>query len=85
VHGDIDDNVHPVETMRFADALMKANKNFDMLFVPNMYHGESGAHAAYLVRRRWNYFVQYLLGVPPPKDFVISKQDISRGRRPRRR
>jgi dipeptidyl aminopeptidase/acylaminoacyl peptidase len=39
VHGDIDDNVHVVETMRFADALMKANKDFDMLIVPNMYHG----------------------------------------------
>ena len=38
-HGDIDDNVHPVET-GFVDALMKANKNFDMLFVPNMFHGE---------------------------------------------
>jgi len=85
VHGDIDDNVHPVETMRFADALMKANKNFDMLFVPNMYHGESGPHAAYLVRRRWDYFVQYLLGVTPPKDLVISEQDISRGRREGRR
>jgi len=65
-HGDIDDNVHPVETMRFVDALMKANKNFDMLFVPNMFHGESGEHALYLVRRRWDYFVQYLLGVTPP-------------------
>jgi dipeptidyl-peptidase-4 len=68
-HGDIDDNVNPVETMRFADALMKANKDFDMLFVPNMAHGE-GANL-YLVRRRWDYFVKYLLGVTPPKDFVI--------------
>jgi dipeptidyl-peptidase 4 len=85
VHGDIDDNVHPVETMRFADALMKANKNFDMLFVPNMYHGESGPHAAYLIRRRWDYFVQYLLGVTPPKEFVITEQDISGPRRQRRR
>jgi dipeptidyl-peptidase-4 len=85
VHGDIDDNVHPVETMRFADALMKANKNFDMLLVPNMYHGESGPHAAYLIRRRWDYFVQYLLGVVPPKDFAISEQDISGSRRMRRR
>ena len=46
-HGDIDDNVHPVETMRLVDALMTANKSFDMLFVPNMYHGESGVHALY--------------------------------------
>jgi hypothetical protein len=63
---------------------MKANKDFDMLFVPNMYHGESGPHAAYLVRRRWDYFVQYLLGMTPPKDFLISEQDISRGRERRR-
>jgi dipeptidyl-peptidase 4 len=84
-HGDIDDNVHPVETMRFADALMNANKNFDMLLVPNMFHGESGPHAAYLVRRRWDYFVQYLLGVSPPQDFVITNEDLYGPGGPRRR
>ena len=83
-HGDIDDNVHPVETMRFVDALMRANKSFDMLFVPNMFHGESGEHAHYLVRRRWDYFVQYLLGVTPPENFEI-KEDRPPGRSPRRR
>jgi dipeptidyl-peptidase-4 len=85
-HGDIDDNVHPVETIRFVDALMKANKNFDMLFVPNMFHGESGEHALYLVRRRWDYFVQYLLGVTPPADFEIKedRDTLGNGRRRRR-
>jgi dipeptidyl aminopeptidase/acylaminoacyl peptidase len=83
-HGDIDDNVHPVESMRFVDALMKANKNFDMLFVPNMYHGESGEHALYMVRRRWDYFVQYLLGVTPPANFEI-KEDREPGGNARRR
>jgi len=84
-HGDIDDNVHPVETIRFVDALMKANKNFDMLFVPNMFHGESGEHALYLVRRRWDYFVQYLLGVTPPANFEIKEdRDSASGRRRRR-
>jgi dipeptidyl-peptidase 4 len=83
-HGDIDDNVHPVETMRLVDALMKANKNFDMLFVPNMYHGESGEHALYLARRRWDYFVQYLLGVTPPENFEIKEDRESGGRRRRR-
>jgi dipeptidyl-peptidase-4 len=72
-HGDIDDNVHPVETMRFVDALMRANKNFDMLLVPNMFHGESGEHALYLVRRRWDYFVQHLLGVTPPANLEIKE------------
>ena len=83
-HGDIDDNVHPVETMRLVDALMKANKSFDMLFVPNMYHGESGEHAQYMVRRRWDYFVQNLLGVTPPVNFEI-KEDREAGGGPRRR
>ncbi|MGD0696166.1 MAG: DPP IV N-terminal domain-containing protein [Terriglobia bacterium] len=69
VHGDVDNNVNPVETMRFADALIKANKDFDMLLVPNMFHGEG--RNLYLVRRRWDYFVHHLLGVEPPKDFQI--------------
>jgi hypothetical protein len=55
--------------MRFADALMKANKDFDMLIVANMYHGEGGN--LYLVRRRWDYFVKYLLGITPPTSFEI--------------
>jgi dipeptidyl aminopeptidase/acylaminoacyl peptidase len=73
VHGDVDDNVNPVETIRFADALMKANKNFDMLIVPNMFHGEAGN--PYLIRRRWDYFVRYLLGVVPPEGFEIKKAE----------
>ena len=84
-HGDIDDNVHPVETMRFVDALMKANKNFDMLFVPNMFHGESGEHASYLVKRRWDYFVQNLLGVTPPLSFEVKEDREAAGARRRRR
>lgn len=75
-----------VETKRFVDALMNANKNFDMLFVPNMYHGESGSHATYLVRRRWDYFVEHLLGATPPKGFLIQQEELSPSepRRPRR-
>jgi dipeptidyl-peptidase 4 len=76
-HGDIDDNVHPVETMRFVDALMSANKTFDMLLVPNMRHGESGPHAPYLVKRRWDYFVEYLLRATSPKDFSLKEEDLS--------
>jgi hypothetical protein len=53
--------VHPAETMRFVAALIKSNKDFDMLFVPNLFHGEGTNR--YLVRRRWDYFVQHLLGV----------------------
>ncbi len=71
IHGDIDDNVNPTETMHLVDALMTAGKPFDMLLVPNMYHGDSGPHALYVTLRRWNYFVRYLLGETPPQDFQI--------------
>jgi dipeptidyl-peptidase 4 len=81
IHGDVDDNVHPVETMRLVDALMTANKDFDMYFVPNMFHGDSGPHAHYVTVRRWNYFVQYLLGVTPPKDFEIKEAPLPPFRR----
>ncbi len=70
MHGDVDDNVHPAETMRFVAALMKSNKDFDMLFVPNMFHGDGSD--LYLVRRRWDYFVQHLLGVTPPENRSIT-------------
>jgi dipeptidyl-peptidase-4 len=70
-HGDVDDNVHPVGTMRFVDALIKANKSFDMLLVPNMAHGEANN---YLTRRRWDYFVEHLLGVTPPANFEIKQE-----------
>lgn len=71
IHGDIDDNVNPAETMRLVNALMTANQPFDMLLVPNMYHGDSGPHALYVTLRRWNYFVRHLLGVRPPAHFVL--------------
>jgi dipeptidyl aminopeptidase/acylaminoacyl peptidase len=71
IHGDIDGNVNMAETMRMVDALMRANKPFDMLIVPNMAHGDSGPHANYVMLRRWNYFVRHLLGVTPPRNFRL--------------
>ncbi len=71
IHGDIDDNVNPTETMHLVNALMTANEPFRMLLVPNMYHGDSGPHALYVGLRRWNFFVRHLLGVKPPRNFVI--------------
>lgn len=75
IHGDIDDNVNVSSTLRFADALIKANKDFDLLIVPNQSHGE-GTNT-YITRRRWNYFVQHLLGVEPPADFQLDRPPAS--------
>lgn len=75
IHGDLDDNVNPSATLQLVDALIKANKDFDLLIVPNQYHGDGGN--PYLVRRRWDYFVQHLLSVTPPKGFKIEMKSDS--------
>jgi dipeptidyl aminopeptidase/acylaminoacyl peptidase len=72
VHGTIDDNVPIGETFLVADALIKANKDFDMLIIPNVHHGYAAA-TPYATRRRWDYFVQYLAGDTPPKEYELKK------------
>jgi len=69
IHGEMDDNVHPAQTMRLVDALIKANKDFDMLVVPNANH--AAILSPYVIRRRWDYFVRHLLGAQPPDGYAI--------------
>jgi dipeptidyl aminopeptidase/acylaminoacyl peptidase len=69
IHGTLDNNVPPYNTLLVADALIKANKEFDMLLIPNSAHGYTPAN--YVMRRRWDYFVKYLLDAEPPHDYVI--------------
>jgi dipeptidyl aminopeptidase/acylaminoacyl peptidase len=61
VHGEIDNNVHPANTYRLADALIKANKRFDMFIVPGARHAFGDA-SAYVNWLRGDYFSRYLLG-----------------------
>ena len=69
-HGTMDDNVPPSNTLLVVEALIKANKDFDLLMIPNASHGYGGA-SSYMMRRRWDYFVRYLLGGTPPSEYVI--------------
>ena len=69
-HGMIDDNVPPYNTLLVVNALIKANKDFDLLVLPNQHHGY-GAQSYYMMRRRWDYFVRYLLGVEPPHEYEL--------------
>ncbi len=68
-HGGIDENVNPSATFKLAEALIKADKQFDMLILPSQRHGYQGAHRKYFVKTRWNYFVKHLRGVDPIWDF----------------
>jgi len=61
VHGDMDNNVHPANTIRLADALIKAGKRFDMMILPGRRHG-FGASQPYFDRMSWYYFAEHLLG-----------------------
>lgn len=74
-HGNMDDNVPPSNTYLVVDALVKANKDFDLIIFPNARHGY-GADSNYMMRRRWDYFVKNLLGVDPPKEYkIVPKPD----------
>jgi dipeptidyl aminopeptidase/acylaminoacyl peptidase len=67
ITGDMDENVSPTLTMKLVDALIKANKDFDLLIVPNEGHG--AALSPYAARRKWDFFVRNLLGAEPPDGY----------------
>jgi len=71
IHGGMDDNVPPYNTYLVVDALIKANKDFDLIMLPNARHGY-GSDSYYIMRRRWDYFVENLLHATPPHEFVIT-------------
>jgi dipeptidyl aminopeptidase/acylaminoacyl peptidase len=70
-HGLMDDNVPPYNTMLVIEALTKANKSYDLVVFPNAAHGY-GAYSPYMMRRRWDYFVQNLAGAQPPHDYQLT-------------
>ncbi len=75
VHGELDRNVNPhASTMQFVNALIKANKDFDLLIVPGDGHGYSGT---YVTRRMWDYFVMHLRGEAPPEGYEIKQGETS--------
>lgn len=76
MHGDMDDNVHPAMTVQLIDELTKANKAYDLVWAPNRPHSLT---EPYFIRRRWDYFVQHLLGMAPPENYKITPPDGAQG------
>ena len=70
VYGDLDDNVHPAHTLTLANALIRANRDFDLVVVPNAGHWIL-LTCGYALRRIFDYFVTHLLGETPPRDFLV--------------
>ncbi len=69
-YGTLDDNVPPSNTLLVVEALIEANRDFDMIAIPNARHGYAEA-TPYITRRRWDYFVQYLAGDVPPREYAL--------------
>jgi dipeptidyl-peptidase-4 len=72
MHGELDDNVPPSSTLQLVDALVKANKDFDLLILPNANH-MAFATSTYFIRRKWDYFVRHLLQAEPPANYSIAR------------
>jgi dipeptidyl aminopeptidase/acylaminoacyl peptidase len=69
-YGELDENVYPHVSVRMINALIAANKSFELIFMPGRSH--FFANDPYFVRRRWDFFVRNLLGAEPPKDYAIT-------------
>ena len=69
-YGTMDSNVHPNTTLLLIDELIRENKDFDLIVMPNRGHGY--ANEAYHVRRTWDFFVRHLMQVEPPREFRIN-------------
>ena len=70
-HGTLDSNVPPSNTMLVVNALIAANKDFDLVLMPNRRHGFG--NEPYMMRRRWDYFVRHLLDAEPPVGYQIGQ------------
>ena len=72
VHGGIDDNVNPSATFKLAEALIKEDKDFDLLILPSQRHGYVGIYRNYFIKKRWNYFIEHLAEKTPIWNFKMS-------------
>ena len=70
-HGTMDSNVPPYNTLLVVNELIAANKDFDLILFPNRGHGFG--REAYMIRRRWDYFVKHLLGAEPPREYTFKE------------
>ena len=69
-HGLLDDNVPPSNTLLLVQALIEAEKDFDLLLLPEARHGFGNSR--YFMKKRWNYFVEHLQGGEPPLQFQFA-------------
>lgn len=71
-HGGIDENVNPSATFKFAEALINAGKDFDLFIWPSRNHSFGRTNGDYFTKKRWDYFLEHLLGEEPLLHYKIN-------------
>lgn len=74
--GELDDNVDPASTMQVVDALVKAGKDFELVFLPGVGHTMGGSYGEH---KRFDFFVRKLMGVEPPDWEGLGRQPAPSG------
>lgn len=70
-YGDMDENTYPAMTLQFIDALVRANRPYDLLYMPNHTHAFGGE--SYFIRRLSDYFITHLKGEQDPQESIFFK------------
>jgi dipeptidyl-peptidase 4 len=72
-YGTMDPNVHPNMTLLLINELIRHNKDFDVVVMPNRGHGF--ANEPFFIRKTWDHFVRHLLGASPPAEYPLRAAD----------
>jgi dipeptidyl aminopeptidase/acylaminoacyl peptidase len=78
IYADMDEDALPNQAFRMIEALTRANKPYDLIYLPNRTH-RAGANDGYTIKRTWDYFVEHLLGGTPPQDFKVEVRRLAAG------
>ncbi len=70
IYGDLDENVPSLQAFRLAAALVKANKPYDLIYLPGRTH--AGGGEGYPIKRTWDYFLTHLMNSEPVSDAVVA-------------
>jgi hypothetical protein len=73
----MDENALPNQAGLLIDALTRANKRYDLIYLPNRTHG-GGFNDSYTIKRTWDYFVQHLRHEEAPTDFKVEMRPLER-------
>lgn len=76
LHGEMDSNVSPTQTLRVAEALNRANKDFELVIAPNTGH-TTIVLPGYPMRRAWDFLTRNLIGATPPANYEIRPADVA--------